>query len=141
MKYKKAKNNEEVQIIKYKKTFPSKVFFVINTIFMIAFVVITLYPVLNTLAVSFNDGTDALRGGIHLLPRKFTLKNYKTVLQKDNLLTGAWISVLRTVIGTVTSLFANAILAFIISRKKRYSILVFEIIHHLVTIKKRRRCI
>ena len=85
---------------------------------MIAFVVITLYPVLNTLAVSFNDGTDALRGGIYLWPRKWSLQNYSTVLQKDNLITGAYISVARTVLGTVFGLAANALLAFIVSRKK-----------------------
>ena len=34
----------------------------------------TLYPILNTLAVSFNDGLDTLRGGIHLVPREFTLE-------------------------------------------------------------------
>ncbi len=65
-------------------------FRIFNTIFMIAFVVITLYPVLNTLAISLNDGTDALRGGIYLWPRVFTWKNYTTVLQKDNLITGAF---------------------------------------------------
>ena len=95
-----------------------KIFVVCNTIFMIAFVVITLYPVLNTLAISFNDGTDALRGGIYLFPRKFTLKNYTTVLQKQNLITGAYITVARTVIGTLLALVANAILAFIVSRKR-----------------------
>ena len=50
--------------------------------FMIFFVIITLYPVLNTLAVSLNDGTDALRGGIYLWPRVFTWKNYETEPQK-----------------------------------------------------------
>ena len=85
---------------------------------MVLFVVITLYPVLNTLAISFNDGIDTIRGGVHLLPRKFTLKNYQTVFQKQNLLTGAYISVLRTVVGTFLSLALNAILAFIVSRKK-----------------------
>ncbi len=93
-------------------------FTICNTIFMILFVVITLYPVLNTLAISFNDGTDALRGGIYLIPRKFTLKNYATVMQKDNLVTGAYITVLRTVIGTFLSLITNAILAYIVSRKE-----------------------
>ena len=95
-----------------------KLFVICNTLFMIAFVIITLYPVLNTLAISFNDGTDALRGGIYLIPRKFTLKNYITVLQKNNLITGAYITVARTVIGTALSLVANAILAFIVSRKR-----------------------
>lgn len=94
-----------------------KVFVVCNTLFMIAFVVVTLYPVLNTLAISFNDGTDALRGGIYLWPRKWTLKNYITVLQKQNLITGAYITVARTVSGTLLALAANAILAFIVSRK------------------------
>jgi len=93
-------------------------FTIFNSIFMIIFVVVTLYPVLNTLAISFNDGTDALRGGIHLFPRKFTLKNYQTVLQTQNLKIGAYITVARTIIGTLLALVLNAILAFIVSRKK-----------------------
>ena len=104
--------------MKRKKSIADKAFVILNTMFMIAFVVITLYPVLNTLAISFNDGTDALRGGIYLFPRKCTLKNYITVLQKDNLITGAYITVLRTLLGTVLALFTNAILAFIVSRKR-----------------------
>lgn len=103
---------------KRKTSIWDRMFVVCNTIFMIAFVIITLYPVLNTLAISFNDGTDALRGGIYLIPRKFTLKNYVTVLQKNNLITGAYITVARTVIGTFLSLVVNAILAFIVSRKR-----------------------
>ena len=101
-----------------KSSFGDKIFTVCNVLFMIAFVVITLYPVLNTLAISLNDGTDALRGGIYLFPRKFTMKNYMTVLEKDNLVTGAYITVARTVVGTVLSLVTNAILAYIVSRKR-----------------------
>ena len=95
-----------------------KAFTVCNTIFMVLFLIITLYPILNTLAIAFNDGTDALRGGIYLWPRKWTLQNFITVLQKDNLITGAYITVARTVLGTITALLANAILAFIVSRKR-----------------------
>ena len=91
-----------------KKTGKLDLFPIINGIIMVLFIVITLYPVLNTLAISLNDGTDALRGGIYLLPRKFTWKNYITVLQKDNLITGAYITVARTIIGTLLALVANA---------------------------------
>lgn len=101
-----------------KKSFADMLFVFCNTVFMILFVIMTLYPVLNTLAISFNDGTDALRGGIYLWPRKWTLKNYITVLQKNNLVTGTIISVARTVIGTALALASNAILAFIVSRKR-----------------------
>ncbi len=92
-------------------------FYTFNSIFMAVFVIVTLYPVLNTLAISFNDGLDALRGGIYLLPRKFSVKNYITVFKKDDLLVGAYVSVARTIVGTALSLIACAILAFIVSRK------------------------
>ena len=116
---------------KIKSTTSDKVFTVFNTIIMVLFVVITLYPVLNTLAVAFNDGTDALRGGIHIWPRLWTTNNFATVLEKENLLTGAKISVARTVVGTLLSLFLNAVLAFIISRKEfifRRSLSMFWVI-------------
>ena len=95
-----------------------KLFVVCNTLFMILFVIVTLYPVLNTVALSFNEGTDAVRGGIHLIPRKFTFKNYSVVLHMQNIITGAVVTVARTVIGTLLALVANALLAYIISRKE-----------------------
>ena len=116
---------------KIKPTTGDKVFTFFNTVIMVLFVIITLYPVLNTLAVAFNDGTDSLRGGIHIWPRVWTLKNFTTVLHKENLLTGAKISVARTVIGTALSVFLNAVLAFIISRKEfifRRSLSLFWVI-------------
>ena len=103
---------------KTKTSFSDKAFVVCNTIFMILFVIITLYPVLNTVAISFNDGIDAVRGGIYLWPRKFTMKNYNTVLGQQNIVTGAYISVLRTIIGTVLALVTNALLAYVVSRKR-----------------------
>jgi putative aldouronate transport system permease protein len=95
-----------------------KVFVFLNGVFMILFVIITLYPVWNTLVISFNNGTDSLRGGLYLWPRMWTLKNFNTVLHKKNLLVGAYVTVGRTVIGTLTALGANAILAYIVSRKR-----------------------
>lgn len=103
---------------KMKTKWPDKLFVALNTLFMIAFVIITLYPVLNTVAVSFNDGVDAVRGGIHLWPRKFVLKNYDIVLHQQNMITGAVITVARTVIGTLLALVTNALLAYIVSRKR-----------------------
>lgn len=104
--------------MKLKSSAMDKVFVACNTIFLVLFVIITLYPVLNTVALSFNDGIDAVRGGIHLWPRIFTLSNYKTVLNQQNIITGAVVSVARTVLGTIFSLVTNALLAYVISRKR-----------------------
>ena len=103
---------------KVREPIRDKIFFVFTVIFLAVFVIITLYPVVNTVALSFNDGIDAVRGGIYLWPRKFSMKNYKTVRDMQNIWVGARITVLRTLIATLTSLFANAILAFIVSRKR-----------------------
>jgi len=80
-------------------------------------VIITLYPILNTLALSFNDATDSLRGGIYFIPRKWSLENYATVLRKNNIMTGFYVSILRTTVAVVLQLSTTALLAFVLSRK------------------------
>ncbi|MBR5376385.1 MAG: carbohydrate ABC transporter permease [Lachnospiraceae bacterium] len=101
-----------------KKLNPGDVIFhICNGIFMLLFCIVTLYPVLNTLAISFNDGVDAMRGGVHLIPRLFTTQNYTTVFALKNIAQGALISVERTILGTLLALAANALLAFIVSQK------------------------
>lgn len=104
--------------MKNKNAISDKVFDIFKWTFLILFFVATLYPILNTLAVSFNDGLDSLKGGIHLIPRKFTLDNYSSVLSKESLRQGAFITVSRTVIGTISQLYVTALLAYVLSRKE-----------------------
>lgn len=101
---------------RYSTSVGDRVFETVNHILMILLVIVTLYPMLNTLAVSLNDATDSLRGGIYLWPRKWTLENYKFVFQEANIIHAAWISVLRTVIGTSLTVFCSAMVAYAISR-------------------------
>ncbi|MBQ4362861.1 MAG: carbohydrate ABC transporter permease [Oscillospiraceae bacterium] len=93
------------------------IFDVINTVVLVLFILLEVYPLINQIAMSFNDGIDALRGGITFFPRKFTWNNYQTVISKPSMKTGALISVLRTVIGTLTSTLCTALLAYVLSRK------------------------
>ncbi|BBW96317.1 MULTISPECIES: carbohydrate ABC transporter permease [Geobacillus] len=92
------------------------VFDVCNYSLMLVLCVVMLYPMLNTLAISLNDANDAIRGGIYLWPREFTLYNYKYVLKENTLLNALLISVLRTVLGTAISVFCTAMVAYVISR-------------------------
>jgi len=95
-----------------------KVFPVINGIILCALMFITLYPVLNTVAISFNDGIDAVRGGIGLWPRKFSTEAYGTLLNDPLTWNAFGISVARTVITTLTNLLFTSMLAFALSRKE-----------------------
>ena len=113
---------EEVELkVRHKKKIAAEdlIFYIINTIIMLLFAIVTLYPVLNTLAYSFNEGNDAVRGGIHLLPRSFSTRNYEEIIfNRPGIRQGLWITIARTILGTFTSLAANALLSFILSRKK-----------------------
>ena len=93
-------------------------FEVFLVVFLVVFVFVTLYPVINTLAISFNDGFDTITHRIHFIPHAWTLDNYKAVFAKESYRQAAIVTVARTFLGTLISLITNAILAYVISRKK-----------------------
>lgn len=97
-------------------TLSDRVFDIGNYIFMTFVGIVTLYPFLNVLAISLNDSVDTVRGGIYLWPRQFTLENYQTIFRYEGLITGAKISVLRTVIGTFLGLLSSSMLGYVLSR-------------------------
>ena len=104
------------------------VFPLVNGLFLILLVFITLYPVINTVAYSFNEGTDAVRGGIGLWPRKFSLDSYKSILSDTSVYRAAWISASKTVLITLLNLFWTSMLAYALSRKEFVFRKVFTVI-------------
>lgn len=82
--------------------------------------VVTLYPFWNTVVVSFNLGTDTIRGGVYLWPRKWTFANYKAVWLTAKIPQALFISVSRAVISTVLNLFFTTMLAYALSRREYY---------------------
>ena len=85
----------------------------------LAFVVVaTVYPFWNTIAISFNDGLDALKGHITLWPRKFTWKNYANLFTTDEIFHAGIISVTRTILQTVLCVFCTSMMAYALSRKE-----------------------
>ena len=105
-----------------------KVFPVVNACFLILLMFVTLYPVLNTVAYSFNDGTDALRGNIGLWPRMFSLESYRSILSDSAVYQAAWISASKTVITTLLNLFWTSMLAYVLSRKEFVLRKIFTVI-------------
>ncbi len=90
-----------------------------------------LYPFLYMLAISFNEGADAAKGGVYLLPRAFTLINYEIVLGNEVIRHAYLITIARTVAGTIGGLFVTLLVAFGLSYKSlpmRGSILSYILI-------------
>ena len=95
----------------------STVFDIVLTIIMLLLAVVTLYPFLNVLAISFNDAYDTIKGGIHIWPRMFTWNNYAEIFKDANLLVAFRNSVLRTIIGMITGVFCSTMMAYTLSRR------------------------
>lgn len=89
----------------------------IIAIIMVVILIITLYPFLNVLAVSFNESLDTIKGGIYLWPRKFTLANYEQVFEDPILFRAFLNSTIRTVLGAATGIISTMMVAFVLSRK------------------------
>ncbi len=99
-------------------TVENVLFTTINTTGLILLSIAMLYPIFNTLAVSFNEGIDTVRGGIYLWPRIFSLQNYRVVFKMDTIYSAFFISVIKTVVIVITNLFFTAMLAYTLSRKE-----------------------
>lgn len=111
-----VKQKEKMGILSAKAE--NAIFDTINTILMLIVCVITLYPFLNTIAISFNDSIDAVYGGIYLWPRVFSLKSYETILVRTTSIPhSAMISALRAVLGTALSIPLSMMLAFVMTRR------------------------
>ncbi|MDR2419618.1 MAG: carbohydrate ABC transporter permease [Treponema sp.] len=95
-----------------------RIFNTINLILMLVIAACMLYPFWNTIAISFNEATDTVRGGVTLLPRRFSLQNYKAVFASGTIYNAFFISVARTVINTITSVFFTSMVAFALSRRE-----------------------
>ena len=101
-----------------KRTVEQIIFTTLNTTFLLALGALMIYPLLNTLAISLNDGMDAVRGGIGIWPRVFSLQNYNVVFNMYTIYQAFFMSVLKTVVVVTTNLVFTSMLAYALSRNE-----------------------
>lgn len=105
------------QEIKSKKVVSDYVLVILIAVIMVVVFVTTLYPFLNSLAISLNEANDTTLGGITFYPRKFTLENYKNIFQNKTIWKAYGITFARTIVGTIGGLLVTGSLSFALSRK------------------------
>ena len=94
----------------------SRIFDVCNILFMLVFLLITLYPFWYVVIVSFSDGKAVLSGQVQLFPVNITLDTYRVVLRDSNIVTGFLNTVLYATTGTLVNLFMSTLCAYPLSR-------------------------
>lgn len=92
-------------------------FDVILYLFLALVAFVFIYPFWTVVAMSFNAANDTMRGGIILWPREFSLNNYRVVFNDDAVWRAYFITVARTIIGTLGHLMCTSAFAYGLSKR------------------------
>lgn len=90
------------------------IFEAVNVFFMALVVIISVYPFLNILVLSFSSTSTI---GLSLIPKGSTVENYLRVFRNDLLWVGLKNSVIRVIVGTGLSLVVMTMFAYALSKK------------------------
>jgi len=115
--------------MKYKMSAGSVIFSILNYTFLIAITIACIYPFYYIIINSISGNDLSARGQILFIPREIHLSNYSQIRNLPGLMRAVFISVSRTVIGTVFTVLASAFLGFLFTkgmwgRKVWYRLLV-----------------
>ncbi|THF80352.1 carbohydrate ABC transporter permease [Cohnella fermenti] len=95
-----------------------KVFQTLNMALLSLLSILFLYPYLNQLAISLNDGADTAYGGITIFPRVWTLENFAAVFSNESFTRALFVTVARVVVGTATGLVVTLAASYALLNKK-----------------------
>lgn len=96
-----------------------KVFLICNTVFLILIALLCFLPLLNLLALSFSSKAAANSGAVTFWPVEFTTMAYQKTFANNNFVRSILISVARTAIGTLCSMFVITTAGYALSKEFR----------------------
>lgn len=96
----------------------NKLFDLLNISFMLVLCFTMIYPIWYVLVNSFNDGTDAMMGGIYWWPRQFSLDNYEEVFRNSGIISAFSVTIARTIMATSLHVFFTSMVAYSFSKKQ-----------------------
>lgn len=106
--------------MKIKTSKGDRTFQVINILIFAIFAIICAYPFYYLIINSISANDLSASGKVNFLPHGFQLENYIKVFQLNGLGTAALVSLGRTVIGTVCTVFASVYLGFMFTQQRMW---------------------
>ncbi|KAF9126404.1 hypothetical protein BGX30_015268 [Mortierella sp. GBA39] len=101
-----------------KNSASSAIFEIFNSVLMLIVCFVTLYPIWYVIVNAFNDGADAMRGGIYWWPRQFSLDSFQAVFRSEGIMTAMGVTVAKTLVGTPVHVFFTSMVAYAFSRRE-----------------------
>ena len=103
----------------HNKSISEMIFDCLNTLFMLAMIIITIYPFWYVVMASLSNSSQLMEArGWMLMPKGFSLEAYKAVLKNPNILSGYKMTIFIVVVGTSINVLMTSIGAFVLTRKK-----------------------
>ncbi|MCH2176957.1 MAG: carbohydrate ABC transporter permease [Lentisphaeria bacterium] len=103
--------------MKIKSSPAEKAFDYFNYFLMFMLILSMLYPFIYTVNISIAAPKDAEAGGFFILPKSFEFTAYKQIIQDEMFWIGYRNTILRTVIGTILSVFMTCLCSYPLSRR------------------------
>ena len=100
-----------------KESISSRIFDILNPLFLLIFCITVLYPFWELLVLSFMKAIDATTPGLKIWVSDPTLNAYKQVLGSQNLAWGYFNTIFRTVIGTFLGVFLTFTMAYPLAKR------------------------
>ena len=95
----------------------SRVFDVINTIFLLTLLVTMLVPLINTAALAFSSNFASMQPGIVLWPKQFSIEGFTTVWNRMELYRPFLNNIIVTVVGTLGHVILSSMAGYVLIQK------------------------
>ncbi|THF77776.1 carbohydrate ABC transporter permease [Cohnella fermenti] len=96
----------------YKQGMGSRIFDILNYAFMLALVVVMVYPLLNVISLSLSDPDYIALGEVSWWPKGFNTKGYEIILSKPQLYISYRNTLLYASVGTLLTLLLTSLTAY-----------------------------
>ncbi|MNI02770.1 Inner membrane ABC transporter permease protein YcjP [compost metagenome] len=104
----------------FKLSFSNKMFQFTNSFFLSIMAFLCILPLIHVLAVSLSSDYATTSYLVKFWPVGFNLAAYKTALDSNNFIIAFKVSVLRTLLGTLITMFLTMLAAYSMSKEDRY---------------------
>ena len=95
-----------------------RIFNFFNILFLLVFAFICIYPFYFVIIGSVSTGPNSRQA--YFWPIEFSLKIYKQLLSKSSIYNAFLITTMRTVFGTILTVFCSSLLAYLVTQEKMY---------------------
>ena len=100
-----------------KQDWDSRIFDGINLVLLLAFTALIVIPVWNVLVSSVTSGATLTGGSFIFWPEGITFVNYEIVFQDHLIWNAFFVSIMRTLIGSIASVFFTSVVAYGLSKR------------------------